>query len=49
MPVRAGVLKHEVPHWLRSAPLKPLVLELRESHRSHGGSGAYYVYLSKRR
>lgn len=49
MPVRAGVLKHEVPHWLRSAPLAPLVLELRESHRSHGGTGAYYVYLRKRR
>ncbi|MCB1361004.1 MAG: Smr/MutS family protein [Rhodobacter sp.] len=49
MPVRQGVLKHEVPHWLRSAPLGPLVLELRESHRSHGGAGAYYVYLRKRR
>ncbi|WP_127106283.1 Smr/MutS family protein [Pararhodobacter zhoushanensis] len=49
MPVRAGVLKHEVPHWLRSAPLGPMVMELRESHRSHGGSGAYYVYLRKRR
>jgi len=49
MPARAGVLKHEVPHWLRSAPLGPLVLELRESHRSHGGTGAYYVYLRRRR
>jgi len=49
MPVRAGVLKHEVPHWLRTPPLAPLILELRESHRSHGGSGAYYIYLRKRR
>ncbi|MCB1394866.1 MAG: Smr/MutS family protein [Rhodobacter sp.] len=49
MPVRAGVLKHEVPQWLRGAPLASMVLELRESHRSHGGSGAYYVYLRKRR
>lgn len=49
MPVRAGVLKHEVPHWLRSAPLAPLVLELREAHLSHGGTGAYYVYLRRRR
>jgi len=49
MPSRAGVLKHEVPHWLRMAPLGPLVMELRESHRSHGGTGAYYVYLRKRR
>jgi len=49
MPVRQGVLKHEVPQWLRSPPLAPLVLELREAHRGHGGSGAYYVYLRKRR
>jgi DNA-nicking Smr family endonuclease len=49
MPARAGVLKHEVPHWLRTAPLAPMVLELREAHRSHGGAGAYYVYLRKRR
>lgn len=49
MPARAGVLKHEAPHWLRLPPLNALVLELREAHRSHGGTGAYYVYLRKRR
>ncbi|PWE31769.1 DNA mismatch repair protein MutS [Pararhodobacter marinus] len=49
MPVRQGVLKHEVPQWLRAAPLGPLVLETREAHRSHGGTGAYYVYLRRRR
>lgn len=49
MPARAGVLKHEVPQWLRSGVLAPMVLEIRESHRSHGGTGAYYVYLRKRR
>lgn len=49
MPARAGILKHEVPHWLRLPPLNALVLELREAHRSHGGTGAYYVYLRKRR
>jgi len=48
VPRRAGALKHEVPHWLRSGPLRSLVLEIRESHRSHGGTGAYYVYLRKR-
>jgi DNA-nicking Smr family endonuclease len=49
IPTRAGVLKHEVPQWLRMAPLASAVMELRESHRSHGGTGAYYVYLRKRR
>lgn len=49
MSVRQGVLKHEVPQWLAMPPLGPLVLELREAHRTQGGSGAYYVYLKKRR
>lgn len=49
IPRRTGALKHEVPHWLRSGVLRPLVLELREAHRSHGGTGAYYVYLRRRR
>ncbi|MEZ5750515.1 MAG: Smr/MutS family protein [Paracoccaceae bacterium] len=49
MPARAGVLKHEVPQWLRGGALGQMVLEIRESHRSHGGTGAYYVYLRKRR
>lgn len=49
MPRRAGALKHEVPQWLRSGPLRPLVLEVREAHHSHGGTGAYYVYLKRRR
>lgn len=49
MPARAGALKHEVPHWLRSGLLAPRVMDVRESHRSHGGAGAYYVYLRKPR
>ncbi|WP_323020208.1 Smr/MutS family protein [Pararhodobacter sp.] len=49
MPARAGILKHEVPHWLRLPPLNALVMEVREAHRSHGGTGAYYIYLRKRR
>lgn len=49
MPARHGVLRHEVPQWLRAAPLGPLVLEVREAHRTQGGSGALTVYLRKRR
>ncbi len=49
IPIRHGVLKHEVPHWLQSAPLKPLVLQISEAHLKHGGSGAYYVYLRRSR
>jgi len=49
IPVRRGVLRHNVPHWLRAAPLGPLVLQVTEAHISHGGGGAYYVYLRRRR
>ncbi len=49
IPRRQGALKQDVPHWLRMAPLKPAVLELREAHARHGGSGAYYVYLRRPR
>ncbi|SDY39538.1 DNA-nicking endonuclease, Smr domain [Jannaschia faecimaris] len=47
IPTRLGVLKHQVPQWLRLAPLSGVVLQVTEAHRSHGGSGAYYVYLRR--
>lgn len=49
MPLRRGVLKRQVPHWLRTAPLSQAVLQVSEAHLKHGGSGAYYVYLKRRR
>lgn len=49
IPRRRGALKHDVPQWLRMAPLAGAVLELREAHLRHGGSGAYYVYLRRLR
>lgn len=47
IPVRRGILKHHVPQWLSMPPLGPLVLQVAEAHISHGGSGAYYVYLRR--
>jgi len=44
-----GVLKRQVPQWLRMAPLGSVVLQISEAHQSHGGSGAYYVYLRRNR
>ncbi len=49
IPTPRGVLRNQVPQWLRMAPLAPLVLQISDAHISHGGSGAYYVYLSRRR
>lgn len=49
IPTRHGILKHYVPQWLKMPPLTQAVLQVSEAHLKHGGSGAYYVYLKKRR
>ena len=48
IPQRMGVLRHQVPQWLRLPPLGQAVLQVAEAHLRHGGSGAYYVYLRRR-
>ena len=48
IPQRMGVLRHQVPQWLRMPPLGQAVLQVSEAHLKHGGSGAYYVYLRRR-
>ena len=47
IPVRQGVLRHNVPQWLSLPPLAQCVLQVSEAHVKHGGGGAYYVYLRR--
>lgn len=49
IPVRFGVLRHQVPQWLAQIPLKSIVMQVTPAHGSHGGGGAYYVYLRRQR
>ncbi len=49
IPVRYGVLRHQVPQWLSMPPLKSVVLQITPAHISHGGTGAYYIYLRRHR
>jgi DNA-nicking Smr family endonuclease len=49
IPVPRGILKHQVPQWLSTPPLAQAVLQITEAHISHGGAGAYYVYLRRHR
>jgi len=49
MPQRRGIIRHSVPDWLRQAPLRDKVVQVIPAHRKHGGDGAYYVYLKRRR
>ena len=47
IPRQVGILRHQVPQWLRTPPLRDKILQVSEAHGKHGGSGAYYVYLRK--
>lgn len=47
IPIRQGVLRHQVPAWLHQPPLAPHVLQVVPAHQKHGGGGAYYVYLRR--
>ena len=49
MPVRHGILKHQVPQWLAMPPLAQAVLQVSPAHIKHGGGGAFYVYLRRGR
>lgn len=49
IPERIGILRQQLPHWISIPPLNHIVLQVTEAHQRHGGSGAFYVYLTRRR
>jgi len=46
---KGGVLRNSLPLWLKGAELGGRVIGMREAHAKHGGGGAFYVALQKRR
>ncbi|BCP55801.1 DNA mismatch repair protein MutS [Kaistia sp. 32K] len=44
-----GVLRRRVPQWLAEPGLRGIVIGFEEAHRSHGGGGALYVRIRKKR
>jgi len=44
-----GVLKQAVPRWLQEPAFAGLIADTRASHTRHGGGGALYIYLRKKR
>jgi DNA-nicking Smr family endonuclease len=44
-----GVLRRQVPHWLSLPEFRALVIGFEEAHIGHGGSGALYVRIRRRR
>lgn len=48
-PLRRGILRRQVPLWLKQQPVASVILQTSEAHYKHGGKGAYYIYLVRRR
>ncbi|MDO8534592.1 MAG: Smr/MutS family protein [Xanthobacteraceae bacterium] len=44
-----GVLRRQVPMWLALPELRPLVVGFEEATPAHGGAGALYVRIRRRR
>lgn len=44
-----GVLKQEVPKWLNMPPLRERIVAVHEAQPRHGGGGALYVLLKRKR
>jgi DNA-nicking Smr family endonuclease len=47
--VDRGVLRRQVPLWLRSAELRDVVIGFDWAHAAHGGEGALYVRIRRSR
>lgn len=43
-----GVLRQRLPEWLGDRQLRSVTSGYAQAHRSHGGAGAYYVFLKNR-
>jgi len=44
-----GVLRRTVPHWLRMADMRSFVIGFEAAAPHHGGSGALYVRIRRKR
>lgn len=44
-----GVLRRMVPQWLAMPDMRSLVIGYEEAHATHGGSGALYVRIRRKR
>ena len=44
-----GVLRRSAPNWLMASPLAGRILTIQPAHIRHGGDGAFYVLLRRKR
>jgi DNA-nicking Smr family endonuclease len=48
-PEHTGVLRSALPGWLAEPEFRALVAGFQPAHPRHGGGGAFYVWLRKKR
>jgi DNA-nicking Smr family endonuclease len=44
-----GILRRNVPGWLSASPLGGRILTIQPAHSRHGGDGAFYILLRRKR
>ncbi len=44
-----GILRRRFLDWVEEAPLSEKIASVRQAHQKHGGRGAFYVFLKRRR
>jgi DNA-nicking Smr family endonuclease len=44
-----GVLRRNLPHWLAEPDLRAIVVSITQASQRHGGDGAFYVELRRKR
>ncbi|MGE0741486.1 MAG: Smr/MutS family protein [Hyphomonadaceae bacterium] len=45
----AGILKQRLPDWLAEPAMRSLISGYAPAHRTHGGAGAFYVFIKRPR
>ena len=47
--LKGGVLQQSLPKWLNGENIRPYILSFSFAKPSHGGQGAYYIYIKKKK
>ncbi len=46
---RRGAIRHEIGHWLETSPYADRIASVRVAHPRHGGDGALYLILRRKK
>jgi DNA-nicking Smr family endonuclease len=44
-----GAIRAEIGHWLAASPHAAMIASVRTAHPRHGGAGALYIILRRKR